>query len=82
MLSIDNERRDVDLVESILDRCGGVTTRNGPHITRFDPRTFVIHDFRRGRRLQSAEMSYSVYEKMGFEPIVDYHHFEAADMTG
>lgn len=26
--------------------------------------------------LQSSEMGYPVYEKMGFEPVVDYHYFE------
>lgn len=28
--------------------------------------------------LQSSEMGYSLYERMGFEPVVDYHHFEPA----
>ena len=29
--------------------------------------------------LQSSEMGYPLYERMGFETVVTYHHFEPAD---
>lgn len=32
--------------------------------------------------LQSSKKGYSVYEKMGFEPVVEYHRFEPAEQTG
>lgn len=32
--------------------------------------------------LQSSEMGYPLYERMGFEPIVDYHHFAPEERIG
>lgn len=32
--------------------------------------------------LQASEMAYPLYEKMGFETVVTYHHFELATETG
>lgn len=42
----------------------------------------VLHaGYERGCRvgvLQSSDMAYTLYEKMGFETVVTYHHFEPA----